>query len=337
MQPTREDLQRAFQRVGAASKEIAETFAFFDVVRPWLRAAFADSDPSLVIDVGGGQGLAALCWLCLADTSQAVIVDECMPPSHVKTIRALRGSFSFPAPDYFVGKLEEFEPPQVERLAFVGIHCCGELSDELIRSAIACRAPFAVMTCCHPLRDPLVRQAAEWLNESADPSHLIDLLRLDRARSRGYRVELKTIDPAVTPKNRILLGRPAAPEPQRPRQAMRAAPAWEHLRTLRARRHHVNAILKAAGLPPAQAFEVREEEAFIEVRARGDAGDVLIRLARVDAPRLAAVEEFEREAEQCAAARAAGERAPEVFLVEGRGKPVRNVFLVRSDAPARGA
>ncbi len=316
-------LAQLMQHLDVPSKEIAETFAFFDLVRPYLLARDKSTPPRRIVDVGGGQGLAALCWLCLSDVSEATIVDQYMPRSHVKAVRALRGEIRFNTPDYFVGKLTEFEPPGDERLAFVGIHCCGGLSDELIDVAIHHAAPFAVMTCCHPFRDPLLAQAEPWLAAGADQSHLMDVLRLDRARQRGYTVELATIDATITPKNRILMGKPRAPSTKkRPtRGPARATLAWEDLKAHRGRKHHINTILKAAGLGPLASYDEQQHPAHIDVQiALKDGGQALLRIAPRHAKRFDAVDAFEREA---------ATRPPDdVLAVDGRGKLIRNVYML---------
>lgn len=338
MNPLREAYSQALARLDVAGKEIEETLAFFNVAAPYLEQAFGGLWPEHVVDVGGGRGLTALCWLCLAKTPRATIVDQHMPQSHAATSRELGREFSFEQPGFFVGKLAEFPPPEGVRTALVGIHCCGALTDDLIEAAIQARAPFAVMSCCHAFRDPLLKPAATWLAPGCDPSSLVDLMRLDRARQRGYSVKLDTINPSITPKNRVLMGKPRSrtPKPAKPHE--HASAPWEALRTLRARRHYLGRILHAVAAGEATDFEVLSKRSFINVRVVGHEGrNYLVRVKPNSPKRLAALGRLEREQRFYELAADAGLPVPHVLAVDGRGKLIRNVFMVRTFLPGQSA
>jgi len=83
----------------------------------------------------------------------------------------------------------------------VSVHACGALTDDVLAAAVAARARVAVLPCCHEIsRSPL----DAWL----DGPLAIDVARAQRLIAAGYDVLAQTIDPAITPKNRLLLGAP---------------------------------------------------------------------------------------------------------------------------------
>ena len=333
---TRETYREILDRLDVASKEAEETLAFLDVVEPYLRSAFDGCGPEHIVDVGGGRGLTAFCWLCLSDVSRATIVDQYMPVSYMATLRALRRRLSFASPAFSVGKLGEFETVADLRTAFVGIHCCGSLTDDVIDAAIQAQAPFAVMTCCHPHTDPLLKPATGWLRPGQDPSCLIDLMRLDRARERGYAVSLEQIDECITPKNLILLGKPRGPHKKvRPeRVPNRSSLSWAELTTLRSRKHHLGRILHGAERGALTCSELLPGARHTNLRLEDDGGeDYLVRLCSGATDRASAVEGLEREQRFYEIARDLDVPVPKVLTVDGRGKLIRDPFMLRQYVP----
>ena len=86
----------------------------------------------------------------------------------------------------------------------VSSHACGALSDRVLAAAVAARARVAVLPCCHDLDTCEAIPYAGWV----DPALAIDLGRAARLERAGYAVWTQTIPAAITPKNRLLLGRP---------------------------------------------------------------------------------------------------------------------------------
>jgi hypothetical protein len=64
----------------------------------------------------------------------------------------------------------------------------------------------AVLPCCHDLAACDAGPLSGWV---AGPL-AVDVLRAIRLEQRGYRVWTQTIPTTITPKNRLLLGAPAA-------------------------------------------------------------------------------------------------------------------------------
>ena len=338
MSQHRQTFEQVLHHLDVAGTEIAETFAFYDLAEPHLQRAFDGQGPEHVVDVGGGRGLTALCWLCLGGVARATIVDQQMPRSHVETLRALRRAFGAPAPEFFLGKLAELPPMEGERVGFVGIHCCGELTDELIDAAIQANSPFAVISCCHPLRDPLLKEAATWLDAEHDHSHLMDLLRLDRARARDYAVTLETIDPSITPMNRVLMGVPRRAKQKKQPKPIHASMAWADMTSVRSRRHHLNRLLRDIGAGGLAHSERMGGESHVNVHVTDDKGDeYVVRIAPDSPRRAAALEALEREQRFYEIASHLDVPAPEVLAVDGRGRQMRDVFMVRRFVPGAAA
>ena len=83
-------------------------------------------------------------------------------------------------------------------------HACGRLSDVVIDRASAAGARLALLPCCHDFDACDAGSLEGWL----DRSLAIDVTRVTRLQSRGYRVWTQSIPPEITPKNRLLLAEP---------------------------------------------------------------------------------------------------------------------------------
>ncbi len=155
-----------------------------------------------VIDVACGHGLVAHLLLLLDDSSHAAIaIDPAIPASAAKLAAELVVTWP---------RLADRVTFQAARLAdvtlaagdlVVSVHACGSLTDDVLSAAVAANARVAVLPCCHEVaRSPL----DGWL----DGPLAIDVARAQRLVAAGYNVLAQTIDAAITPKNRLLLGAP---------------------------------------------------------------------------------------------------------------------------------
>jgi hypothetical protein len=61
-----------------------------------------------------------------------------------------------------------------------------------------------VLPCCHDLETCDAGPVRGWVERAL----AIDTLRALRLEARGYSVKTQTIDGAITPKNRLLIGTP---------------------------------------------------------------------------------------------------------------------------------
>ena len=84
------------------------------------------------------------------------------------------------------------------------VHACGALTDHVLDRAADARAPVAVLPCCHDVGIVGAEPLTGWV----DGALALDLRRAWRLEQRGYQVWTQTIPAEVTPKNRLLLGKP---------------------------------------------------------------------------------------------------------------------------------
>jgi hypothetical protein len=160
-----------------------------------------------VVDLGGGHGLLAHAMLLLdASSPEALVVDPGLPASCITLHQALVRAW--PRLD---GRVR-FVPAALAEVSLdatdvvVSSHACGTLTDRVLACAVQAGARVAVLPCCHDL-DASDRGAfAGWV----DGPLAVDLVRAMRLEQQGYRVWTQTIPADVTPKNRLLLGAPAA-------------------------------------------------------------------------------------------------------------------------------
>lgn len=163
-----------------------------------------------VVDLGGGHGLLGQVMLLLDDTSpEAIAVDPSIPLSARKLHEALVSSWPRLAGrvQFVEVALEAFELNDGD--VVVSSHACGSLTDRVLDRAIAARVRVAVLPCFHDLETCDAGDLTGWV----DGPLAIDVMRALRLRENGYKVWTQTIDPAVTPKNRLLIGAPGRSSP----------------------------------------------------------------------------------------------------------------------------
>lgn len=158
-----------------------------------------------VIDIGAGHGLLAQIMLLLDDTSpEALAVDVEVPPSAARVHDALVRAWP-----RLAGRVQWTGAGSVSAGpgdVVVSCHACGALTDRILDRAAAARARVAVLPCCHDLAAGDAGDLGGWV----DRALAIDIVRAQRLQQRGYRIRTQEIPPAITPKNRLLIGAPAA-------------------------------------------------------------------------------------------------------------------------------
>lgn len=89
----------------------------------------------------------------------------------------------------------------------VSSHACGALTDDVIDRAAAAHARVAVLPCCHDVRRAAsaIKELSGWM----DGALAMDVHRAIRLQQQGYRIWLQTIPNEITPKNRLLVAKPA--------------------------------------------------------------------------------------------------------------------------------
>jgi SAM-dependent methyltransferase len=158
-----------------------------------------------IVDVACGHGLVAQLMILLDDTSPtALAIDPAVPASAAKLAAALADTWPRLAGRVTFAASTLDEVTVVPSDVVVSVHACGGLTDDVLSAALAARARVAVLPCCHVTgASPL----AGWL----DPALAVDVARAHRLVAAGYTIATQTIDPAITPKNRLLLGEPGEP------------------------------------------------------------------------------------------------------------------------------
>jgi SAM-dependent methyltransferase len=160
-----------------------------------------------IVDLGGGHGMLAHLLLLLDDSSpRALVVDAALPPSSAKLHEALAAAWPRLAGRVALvtNRMEHFELHAGDLV--VSSHACGHLTDVVLERALAVRARVAVLPCCHHLAAGEQGGLTGWV----DGATAIDIVRAIRLAQRGYRIWTQTIPEEITPKNRLLMGEPAA-------------------------------------------------------------------------------------------------------------------------------
>lgn len=155
-----------------------------------------------VVDLGSGHGLLAQVMLILDDSSpSAVALDKVQPACAQRVHEALTAVWPrlTDRVAFREGDLDSIpiEPGDV----VVSSHACGRLSDAVLDRASFAGARLALLPCCHDFDACDAGAFRGWL----DRSLAIDVARVVRLESRGYRVWTQTIRSDVTPKNRLIL------------------------------------------------------------------------------------------------------------------------------------
>ncbi len=158
-----------------------------------------------IVDLACGHGLLAHIMILLDNSSShALAVDTHIPESAAQLSRVLAEEWP---------KLENRVQYQCKDLADVGLlstdivvsaHACGSLTDVIIDRAQAACARVAVLPCCHDLKTCSDGGLSGWM----DAGLAVDAVRALKLSSMGYEIHIAKIPDTITPKNRLLMGRP---------------------------------------------------------------------------------------------------------------------------------
>ncbi|MEO7034030.1 MAG: methyltransferase [Polyangiaceae bacterium] len=158
-----------------------------------------------VLDLACGHALLAQLLLLLDDSSEcALAVDTRLPDSAGQLRETLLQEWPrlTGRVELVAGAISAIQAHAGDLL--VSCHACGGLTDNVLDKAIAARARVVVLPCCQDK----VAQDQGGLGGWLDAALAIDVTRAARLREHGYTVHTQTIDPAITPKNRLLLADP---------------------------------------------------------------------------------------------------------------------------------
>jgi SAM-dependent methyltransferase len=158
-----------------------------------------------VVDLACGHGLLAHLLLLLDNSSPAAVgIDRCIPDSAARLAAVLEDTWP-----RLNGRIQliqaELETIPLERGDLVvSVHACGGLTDLVLERAMAVGARVAVLPCCHDLNKADLGGLQGWL----DGSLAVDVMRVGRLRTGGYRVATQLIPDDITPKNRLIMAEP---------------------------------------------------------------------------------------------------------------------------------
>lgn len=158
-----------------------------------------------VVELACGHALLAHLLLVLDATSErGIAVDVRIPPSASALAEVMAREWPRLEGRVAIEKTSIAEADVREGDLVVSAHACGALTDEVLERAIAARARVAVLPCCHDARASDLGGVEGWL----DAPLAIDVTRVARLRTAGYRVHTQHIPAAITPKNRLILAEP---------------------------------------------------------------------------------------------------------------------------------
>jgi SAM-dependent methyltransferase len=158
-----------------------------------------------VVDLACGHGLVAHLMLLLDDSSRtALAADTRLPASAPKVAAAMEREWPRLAGRVTLVPRSIAEVELAPGDLVVSSHACGALTDEVIARAIRASARVVVLPCCQEKATCDQGGVGGWL----DAALAIDVTRAARLRAHGYAVYTQTLPPAITHKNRLLMGEP---------------------------------------------------------------------------------------------------------------------------------
>lgn len=196
-------IARAVCRAGTLpAKELFEAWEVARRVRRKFRGG-------RVVDLACGHGLLAHILLLLDDSSpEAVAVDANIPQNARHLSEKL--CKTWPRLNDRIRYLEQdiASVPLLPSDLVVSVHACGRLTDIVLERAVSAGARVAVLPCCHDL----VRCDTGGLEGWMDGPLAVDATRAALLRATGYQMFTRMIPATITPKNRLLMGRPSSEE-----------------------------------------------------------------------------------------------------------------------------
>jgi hypothetical protein len=191
------------RRRAVPMKELVEAFEFFAAVRKDLRA-------TRLADLCAGHGLVgALFALHERRLERVHLVDRRTPPSRAAVLEAAAevGPWTREKLVSHEERLEAMPGRLPAGTAVVAVHACGLRTDRCLDLALELAGPVALMPCCHSHRRCASSPA---LAGALGHELAIDVERTYRMEASGLRVRWTEIPVEITPRNRVLVGRPAA-------------------------------------------------------------------------------------------------------------------------------
>ena len=179
-------------------KELHESWEIAKRARRHLRG-------SRIVDLGCGHGiLAYMLAIITPAVGEILAVDKRLPPSALHVKRAMEEEWPALAQRVTLRQANLLDIEIRHDDIVVCAHGCGSVTDRVLDLAVAARAHVAVLPCCSDHSRLDSGGLDGWLG--ADLA--IDVVRALRLRNEGYKVWTQHIPEDITPKNRLLMGRP---------------------------------------------------------------------------------------------------------------------------------
>lgn len=182
-------------------KEVLESFETFARIRRRVRAP-------IVADLCCGHGLTGLIFAAIErSVEQVVLLDYKKPPKADLVVEAVVAAAPWAADKirWVEERIEDAHQHIDKGASIVAVHACGVRTDRAIDAAIALSAgSVALLPCCYKHTG---RQAPRGLRDALGAELTTDIQRTYRLESAGWRVAWATIPEAITPMNRLLIGR----------------------------------------------------------------------------------------------------------------------------------
>ena len=194
-----EKIARVVCRAGCIPrKELYESWEVAKRVRRHLRG-------TRIVDLASGHGLLAYVLAVIVPSVPEILaVDRRTPPSALVLAKAMEEDWPELAQRVTRRQADirasTIRPDDI----VVCAHGCGSLTDRVLDLALAAGASVAVLPCCSDHS----RLDGAGLDGWIDPDLAIDVVRALRLRDAGYKVWTQQIPAEITPKNRLLMGRP---------------------------------------------------------------------------------------------------------------------------------
>lgn len=158
-----------------------------------------------IVDLACGHGLLAHILMLLDDTSPTAVAVDARIPDNARRLSEillkrwprLKNRIQYVEAD--IDQVEIFPGDLV-----VSAHACGGLTDAVMDRAMEKNAAVAVLPCCHDTKQSDLMGLEGWM----DKTLVIDCLRAVKLSQHGYQVLTREIPVDITPKNRLLMGKP---------------------------------------------------------------------------------------------------------------------------------
>ena len=185
-------------------KEVLESCEFYACVRKQVGA-------DRMADLCCGHGLVGILFAMFErDVQRVTLLDKVRPASFDVTFSAAKKVAPWVADkiEYVTAPLEDACKHLKPQTAVLGVHACGERTDQCIDHAINVRGSIAVLPCCRHHRS---HPSPPCLKQVLGGDVAIDVDRTYRLFNAGYQVRWEKIPPVISPMNRILVGKPPSP------------------------------------------------------------------------------------------------------------------------------